>query len=87
MSKPTPVEIAEADQHWAMVDADLTELITSYRTDDLRTRIEALDYLVEILACPHLDDGTEMPHEAHISTIAYLAAAAIDRLARKDTDA
>lgn len=87
MDKPTPAEIAEADQHYAMVDADLTELIDAYRGDIGETsRIEDLDWLVRTLACPHQDDGTEMPHEAHISTLAYIAATAIDRLARRSAD-
>ena len=82
---PTPADIAEADQHWAMVDADLTELTAGYRSDIGPSRIEQLDYLFALLACPHCDDGTEMPHDAHVSTLASIAAAAIDRLARKDT--
>lgn len=83
MDQPTPAEIAANGQHYAMVDHDLTEMIHAYQQaiGDV-PRIDHLEHLVNALCCPHLDDGTEMGHEAHISTLAYLAAAAIDRLAR-----
>lgn len=79
-----PADVAAADQHWAMVDADLDHFIDSWRrglTD--KQRVQELDWLVATLSCPHLDDGTETPPRDHVSTLATLLALAIDRLARR----
>jgi hypothetical protein len=76
-------DLIERHQHWAMVDNDLTELIDAYQGDIGMSRIEHLDYLLDALCCLHCDDGSEVSPEDQISTLAYVAAAAIDRLARK----
>lgn len=82
MSYP-PSEIAAADQHYAEVERDLSALIESYQRNLMaEPRMEALDYIVHSLACPHMEDGTKIPPHQHAGTLANMLAVAIDRLAR-----
>lgn len=80
-----PGEVADADQFYAMVDGDLQGLIASYRSTMASCdRVEALDNIGAALACPHMDDGTEISAHQHAHTLASLMAVAIDRLARAE---
>lgn len=83
MSSYPPAEIARGDQHYAQVEHELDSIIASYR-DKLadESRIEALDFVVHALACPHLADGTELTPRQHAGTLANTLAVAVDRLAK-----
>ena len=83
MSSYTPAEIAAGDQHYAEVESNLDGLIAHYREKLVgESRVEALDFVGQLLACPHLADGTELTPREHAGTLANTLAVAIDRLAR-----
>lgn len=85
MSNYPPAEIARGDQHYAQVEHDLDQLVAAYRSKPGdQNRVEALDFVTNLLACPHTDDGTALtPHE-HAGTLANMLAIAVDRLAKVD---
>jgi hypothetical protein len=77
-----PEKLARADQYWAEIRAHLDGFIEVHAegSTDIGNP-EALDRIVSILKCPHLDNGMDVGREQHALTLASLLACAIDQLA------
>jgi hypothetical protein len=83
----TPTDIADADQHFAQVAHDLSQIVAAYRAAATSREIDhtsALDALLGMLSEPKNVDGSDVSHDVHAGTLANLLTVAIDRLAARD---